>query len=872
MPGLRRLLRRAVLLPLATLGILAGVLLWQVSELIATNEWVDHTDQVIRQIHLVEKRLLEMRAGVHGFIFTGDASAREAFEIARRQLDIEIVRLSGLVSDNRTQVTAVAELTGAIADWRVEAQRIAAMTPGSPSSALVPLVRDSRDHLETLRARLGPLVEREQDLRRQRAEASQRRAAWVYRSGVLLLVLGGGILALMGRRQLMALSQLFDQQSLSLRQQAESLARSERNLGTTLDSIGDAVIVTDARARVTRLNPVAEALTGWSNREAQGKGLDEVFRIINEETGQVVESPSVRVLREGIVVGLANHTALIARGGAQFPIADSGAPIRDDSGALTGLVLVFRDMTADRQKEEAVRASARRFRALVQYSADVVMVQNADRAINYVSASAEGILGHRSADLLGQPLQAVAHPDDRATLESLFGRLMEAPGQAVAAQFRIRHQDGSWRWMEGHAVNLIDDRDVKGIVTNIRDVTERRGLEEQLMQVQKTEAIGRLAGGIAHDFNNLLTVVIGNCHVVLQDPASASIRQDIEEIRDAGERAAALTRQLLAFGRRQVLMPELRPLNALVTDVEKLLRRVLGEQVELGVRLGGETGTIKVDPGQFEQVLLNLAINARDAMPHGGRLTIETQAVELDEEYARQHPGVVPGQYAMMAVSDTGAGMDLEVQSHIFEPFFTTKPKGKGSGLGLATVYGIVRQTRGHIWFYSAVDHGTVFKVYFPRAHAVTAALPPAVPGPARPSGGRETILVIEDDVSLRRFTSRILRDLGYTVVEAARGEEALTFLHTNPQHVDLVLTDVIMPGVTGRALEARLLAAAPHLKIVFTSGYTDDAIVHHGVLDEGTHFIQKPFTPAALGQKIRAVLDGEAPRHISGRHVIDVA
>jgi PAS domain S-box-containing protein len=868
MPGFKRLLWRAILLPPLTLGILASVLLWQVNELAATTEWVDHTDQVISQIALVDRLLLEMRAGVQGFVLGGDARFRDSFDRARRQLETEMVRLSGLISDNQAQVTGVAELTGAIADWRAAAQQLTSLRPDGRSAAeLSILVRPSNDQLESLRARLAVLLQREEGLRKTRAAASQQRAAWVYRSGFILLVLGGGFLALLGRRQLLALSWLFSRQNVDLREQALSLTRSERNLSTTLDSIGDAVIVTDARARVTRLNPVAEALTGWRSSEAHGRALDEVFHIINEETRQSVESPSVRVLREGIVVGLANHTALVSRTGAEFPIADSGAPIRDDAGNVIGVILVFRDMSADRQKEEAVRATARRFRALVQYSADVVMLQEADRTINYVSASCDSVLGHSSAALVGQTPQTFVHPDDRPTLEALFARLMETPGQALAAQFRMRHQDGTWRWMEGHAVNLIGDRDVKGIVTNIRDVTQRRGLEEQLLQVQKTEAIGRLAGGIAHDFNNLLTIVIGNCHVVLSDPAFANFpRQELEEIKDAGERAAALTRQLLAFGRRQVLMPELRPVNGLVGEVEKLLRRVLGEQIDLSVRLGVEAGTIKVDPGQFEQVLLNLTINARDAMPHGGRLTIETQAAELDDEYARQHPGVTPGAYVMVAVSDTGTGMDLDVQQHIFEPFFTTKEKGKGSGLGLATVYGIVRQTRGHVSFYSAIDHGTVFKVYFPRAYQAGVSLPAPRQSTAPPPGGRETILVIEDDASLRRFTCRNLRDLGYTVVEATRGEEALTFLGSTAERVDLVLTDVIMPGVTGRALEQRLLSVAPHLKIVFTSGYTDDAIVHHGVLDEGTYFIQKPFTPAILGAKIRAVLDGAADQPVVER------
>ena len=409
---------------------------------------------------------------------------------------------------------------------------------------------------------------------------------------------------------------------------------------------------------------------------------------------------------------------------------------------------------------------------------------------------------------------------------------------------------------------------VEAGASDTRNVGQPDEREEQQLQAQRIEAIGRLAGGIAHDFNNLLAIILGNCHVALQEAAAAGARPELEEIKVAAERAAALTRQLMAFGRRQVLMPEVRPIDTLVTATEKLLRRLLGGPIDLTVRLAPHAGTIKVDPAQFEQVLVNLALNARDAMPAGGQLTIETQAVELDEEYARHHPGVAPGSYVMLAVSDTGAGMDLEVQSHLFEPFFTTKEKGKGSGLGLATVYGIVRQTRGHIWFYSAVDHGTVFKVYFPSAQQQDRRLP-AGGSPVAPAvGGRETVLVIEDDPSLRRSTARVLRDLGYTVVETTRGDEALTFLSSGDRRVDLVLADVILPGGSGRVLQQRLLAAAPHLKVVFTSGYTDDAIVRHGVLDAGTSFIQKPFTPENLSAKLRAVLDGTAAPQSPGPSV----
>jgi two-component system cell cycle sensor histidine kinase/response regulator CckA len=390
--------------------------------------------------------------------------------------------------------------------------------------------------------------------------------------------------------------------------------------------------------------------------------------------------------------------------------------------------------------------------------------------------------------------------------------------------------------------------------TFVRDVTEQRRLEGQLLQAQKMEAVGRLAGGVAHDFNNLLTVILSYGDLLLEDlPRDAPQRDDVAEIRQAAVAASALTRQLLAFSRQQVLEPRVLDVNAVVAGTEKLLTRLIGEDVRLTISLATTVGLVKVDPGQLEQIIMNLAVNARDAMPQGGRLTIETGDVEMDETYVRGHPLAHAGHYVMLAVSDTGVGMDAETQARIFEPFFTTKEVGKGTGLGLATVYGIVKQSGGFIWVYSEPGHGTTFKVYLPRVDEpvspAAAAAPPA-------AGGAETVLVVEDVAAVRTVAREMLERRGYTVLEAPDGESALRLAGKHRGEIHLLLTDVVMPGGSGRALADRLLALRPGMKVLYMSGYTDDAVVRHGILEAGIAYLQKPFAPDSLTRKVRAVLD----------------
>jgi nitrogen-specific signal transduction histidine kinase/ActR/RegA family two-component response regulator len=396
--------------------------------------------------------------------------------------------------------------------------------------------------------------------------------------------------------------------------------------------------------------------------------------------------------------------------------------------------------------------------------------------------------------------------------------------------------------------------------TFVRDVTDQRRLQQQVLQSQKMEAVGRLAGGIAHDFNNLLTVITSYSDLVLEDlPPGDAKRDDLEQVQKAADGAAALTRQLLAFSRQQVVEPRVVSLNTVVEGLHKILRRVIGEDVELATTLAPNLGNVRADVGQLEQVLMNLAVNARDAMPTGGRLTVETANVEHDPDYARDREAAAVRRFVMLAVSDTGCGMDEATKARIFEPFFTTKEPGKGTGLGLATVYGIVKQAGGFIWVYSEPGRGTSFKIYVPEVDApadrTTAAAGAPVPR------GTETVLLVEDAAAVRAVAKQVLERQGYTVLEAPDGEAALRLAQRHRGPIHLLLTDVVMPRVSGREVAEQLTRVRPDVKVLYASGYTDDSVVRHGILESGTAYLQKPFSPDSLARKVRDVLDARPAR-----------
>lgn len=447
------------------------------------------------------------------------------------------------------------------------------------------------------------------------------------------------------------------------------------------------------------------------------------------------------------------------------------------------------------------------------------------------------------------------HPDDLDRCLNAVQAFLANPRTTYEVEFRFRHKDGSYRDILAHASVVRDERgQPKRMLGSHVDITERTELQAQFLQAQKLESVGRLAGGVAHDFNNLLTVINGTTELALEGlRESDPLHDDLLAIHEAGHRAALLTRQLLAFSRKQVLQPTVLDLNAVIGDMQKMLTRLIGEDVAMDFTLTRELGRVRADPGQIEQVLLNLVVNARDAMPSGGTITIATAEVDLDDTYHELRPSVAVGPYVMISVSDTGIGMDRATQTRIFEPFFTTKGAGQGTGLGLSTVYGIVTQSGGHVGVYSEVGRGTTFRIYFPRVEAM-AAIDRSVQG-SSPVRGSETILLVEDEEAVRRLAERALKSAGYNVLTASNGGEALLLLERFAGPVHLLLTDVIMPEMNGRDLANRLRESRPDIRVLFSSGYTDDIILHHGVLDDLTSFISKPYSVAALTRKVSEVL-----------------
>ena len=500
------------------------------------------------------------------------------------------------------------------------------------------------------------------------------------------------------------------------------------------------------------------------------------------------------------------------------------------------------------QRTAALQASEQMFRSLSLCCPVGIFQTDVEGRVTYLNPLCQAILSLGQGQRLDEYWAESLHPEDRA---GVLATWLEAvrKGLPYLREFRLRPAGGVTPWVRVHTAPLLDDQgQIVGHAGAVEDLTERRYVDEQLRQAQKMEAVGKLAGGVAHDFNNILTAIHGYSELLLERPeCTEPMRREIEEVRKAAERAGALTRQLLTFSRRQVLQPKVLDLNVLLADLYNMMRRVIGEDLDLQAISGPALRLVKADPGQIEQVILNLAVNARDAMPHGGRLTIETRNVDLDAAYAGLHPGVQPGPYVKLAVSDGGSGMDEETRSRLFEPFFTTKA-GQGTGLGLSIVYGVVQQSGGHLSVESQPGAGTTFEIYLPQAEAAAAEEPEAtVVEPA--AGGSETILLVEDEAPVKDLVRTILQRCGYSVLEAADGATALHLAEAHPGAIHLLFTDVVMPGLSGPELLKRLAPQRPGMQVLYMSGYADKTV-------PGNHFLQKPFTKEALVRKVREALE----------------
>jgi len=515
------------------------------------------------------------------------------------------------------------------------------------------------------------------------------------------------------------------------------------------------------------------------------------------------------------------------------------------------------EITDRKRAEEALQKSEGELRTLFGAMTDVVLVLDAEGRYVKIAPTNPLNLYRPSEQLLGKKIQEILPKNAADTIFGLIGRALETR-QTINFEYKL--DIGSREvWFDGRISRLTEDT----VFWIAHDITERKHaeaekekLQAQLQQAMKMEAVGRLAGGVAHDFNNLLTAIIGNvslAHMKLSpsDPAAAML----VEANKAAERAATLTQQLLAFSRKQIIEPKVVNLNELISDLHAMLVRLIREDIKIQILQGKDLGAVKVDVGQFQQVLVNLVVNARDAMPDGGKIIIETSNAELDDTYCASHTYVTPGRFVMVAVSDTGNGMSEEVKAHIFEPFFTTKAKGSGTGLGLATAYGVVKQAEGFIEVYSEIGTGTTFKIYLPRVEEEASKLVGEVL-PQKLWGGTETVLLVEDDDLVRGLAVRVLEESGYKVLQASNGEAAITLSRGYGGRIDLLMTDVVMPGMNGGELAKQLILHRPEMKVLFTSGYTEDVIVHHGVLDDSVSFLGKPYSPSLLARKIREVLD----------------
>lgn len=624
-------------------------------------------------------------------------------------------------------------------------------------------------------------------------------------------------------------------------------------LQNAVQQVADILFITDRNGNIEYVNPSFEKITGYCREEAIGK-TPRILKsgLMNAEYYKDVWS----TIRSGKV--LRAELTNKKKDGEIFIYDQAITPLKDPQGNITHFISTGRDITEQKRAEEELRQSQQAYEGLVNSIDGMVWEADAKTfRFSFMNKQAERILGYPLNLWIQEPTfwKDHIHPDDRDWAVSLC---ITATSEKRPHQFEYRMiaADGRTVWLRDNvSVVVEDDQPVKlqGIMV---DITERKQLEEQFRQSQKMEAIGKLAGGVAHDFNNLLTVIKGYSQLsLLELKETDPLKGNIEEIQKASDRASDLTRQLLAFSRRQVMEMRVIDLNPLWRDLDKMVRRVIGEDIELVNALADDLGRVKADPGQIEQVIMNLVVNARDAMPYGGKLTIETANVELDEAYARTHVGAIPGHYVMLSSSDTGVGMPPEVKDRIFEPFFTTKEKGRGTGLGLSTVYGIVKQSGGYIWVESEPGKGATFKIYLPRVDEPLDEVRKIGEEVELPRGN-ETVLVVEDEGEVRKVAVRVLRSQGYRVLEASQGLDAFLICEEHEGPIHLLLTDVVMPRMGGREMADRIAEIRPEIKVLYMSGYTDNAIVHYGVLEKGMNFVQKPFSMESLVRKVREVLD----------------
>ncbi|MGD0428600.1 MAG: PAS domain S-box protein [Candidatus Acidiferrales bacterium] len=642
-------------------------------------------------------------------------------------------------------------------------------------------------------------------------------------------------------------------QQLQIHRMRNRLAEREELFRLISENAADMIAVVDMDGRRIFNSDAYQKILGYSADELKNSSsMDQ----IHPDDRERVKAAAAEARLTGIGKNL--EYRIRHKNGTWMVLESTSSVIGDATGVPEKLVIVNRDITARKKASEALRLSEVSFRSVIENAPYGIYRAQASGKLLLANPALQKMLGYESqAELLQLNLASDVYVDplEHTRVKELFTHQKEFTDVQV-----------DWKRKDGTPIKArLTGWFVKSIAESAayfevfaEDVTEKWLLERQLRMAQKMEAVGRLSGGIAHDFNNLLGVIIGYSQVLKRTlPPGTAFLEHAEEIEKAGQRAATLTRQLLAFSRQQVLAPAVLNLNSLISEMEKMLPRLIGEDIEIVIALDPAIGSIKADQGQLEQVVMNLAVNARDAMPDGGKVVITTSNASLDDAWTRLHPGSKVGDYVMLSVADTGTGIDSETLAHIFEPFFTTKERGKGTGLGLATVYGVVKQSGGYVWVETAPGKGAAFQIYLPRIEEPV-SVPEVVAPIVEAFRGAETILLVEDADALRKLTHMLLEQHGYRVLVAENGAAALQLIEQKPERINLLLSDVIMPGLNGRALAERLQLRQPGLKVLYMSGYTDDAIVDHGVLAAGTHLLHKPFSEESLIHKVREVLDAD--------------
>ncbi len=836
--------------------------------------------------------IAEAETSTHGYEIAGDTSYLELYKSARSRVPQHLDRLRLLVADNPRQRRRFASLEFHLAARLALLQQAIELHRRAEFEASSQFVQSGSGAAEMSQVRqtAAEMKQEAEGLLHSREEAS---TLLFRRTLALLAAVVAVLFALLGAVYYWMVRDIHER-----RRGATAMGQSEERYALAVSGSNDGLWDWNIATNENYLSPRFKQILGFEDSELPNV-YDSWANRIHPADQDGVKSALTAYLQGSAPAYAVEHRLQHKDGSYRWVLA-RGVSLRDASGKPYRMAGSLTDITARKEMEEEVRRyqkeleqrvrertallsqanavlreqmqehlrmlevlreSQQRLSLYVRQTPMAAIEWNQDLQVTEWNLAAEKVFGYPRAEALGHDLSFIVPESAPERVQKIASDLLARCGGTRSTNENIT-KDGKIILCEWYSTPLVDaGGHVVGVASLANDITEHRKLEEQFRQAQKMEAVGQLAGGIAHDFNNLLSAILGYSDLVLeamdsQDPQ----RKRIEHIEKAGRRAASLTQQLLAFSRKQVLAPRVLNLNGVLQDMHHLLQRLIGENIELRRHADPSLGQVKVDPGQMEQVVMNLAVNARDAMANGGILTLEAANVTLDEEYCRHHVAGESGEYVLLAISDTGSGMDQVTRQRIFEPFFTTKELGKGTGLGLSTVYGIVKQSGGHIEVYSEVGKGTSFKIYLPRVNEkphASAAAPPQ----QEETRGTETILVVEDDGELRGMAYEYLTAQGYSVLVAGNGAEALPIVENHPGPIALVITDVVMPGLSGPQLVQKLTKLRPHIKPLYVSGYTQNGVVHHGVLDPGIEFVAKPYRPSDLARKVRSMLDKTVPQ-----------